>query len=503
MSSPTILHRASTAVQWVAVLGGVLGFTVFVGLMAAFAPEFAVRLAPLALLVVIALVALLSRSRIAVSEPFRLFWVTALLSVFALWPSYLLVKVGGLPSIDMRRIAAGATLVLALYYWINGRAKATQFVPSNTNPIKTGFWLVTSYLGWRVLSCIASSAPIASFIQVVWEVLYYYSLFYIGYVFFGADSLRTRVHKVMLLLMVLIAAFACVERVLGKNPMVQWAPSNEEFEAAVSAMSLSRIRDGVFRTQGTFEHPLLLSEFAAIAASFAMATLLWPGKQQVSKLLGALALVASLTAGYLSGSRSAFIALGAGVGVVIAMRLISPKIRVTPSQAVLRKISAIGLLIGAAAIFAPVVIVMSEGKNVGEAASTGARVTQLKIGSDAIAQQPILGWGPGNGPVIAGIKTGNGANTMDNYLLSVAIESGVTGLVLFLACLLYPAWAGFTWVASGAGQRASFLAATAGGAIAILTMRSILWMPLNLSFAFLFSGIALAQCAALALEDKK
>ena len=503
MNSPTIRHRATTAAQWVALLGAMLVSLVFVGLVAAFAPEFAVRLVPLALLGVIALVALLSRSRTAISEPFRLLWVTALLGVFALWPSYLLVKVGGLPSLDLRRIAAGATLVLGLYYWINGRARATQFVPSNTNPIKTGFWLVTLYAVWRVLSCVASAAPIASFIQVVWEILYYYSLFYIGYVFFGSDTLRLRVHKVMLLLMVLIAAYACVERVLGKNPMVQWAPSNEEFEAAVRAMSLSRIRDGVFRTQGTFEHPLLLSEFAAIAASFAVATLLWPGKQAVSKLLGAAALVASLAAGYLSGSRSAFIALGAGVGVVIAMRLMSPKTRVTPSQAVLRKMSAIGLLIGAAAIFAPAVIVMSEGKNIGEASSTGARITQLRIGSEAIAQQPILGWGPGSGPIIAGIRTGDGISTMDNYLLSVAIESGIPGLALFLACLLYPAWVAFTWVARGAGQRSSFLAATAGGAIAILIMRSILWMPLNLSFAFLFSGIALAQGAALVLEDKK
>lgn len=503
MTSPTMLHRASTAVQWLAVLGGVLGFVMLVGLVAAFAPEFAVRLAPLALLVVIALVAMLSRSRTAISEPFRLFWVTALLSVFALWPSYLLVKVGGLPSIDLRRIAAGATLVLGLYYWINGRAKATQFVPSNTNPIRNGFWLVSLYVGWRVLSCVASSAPVASFIQVMWEVLYYYSLFFIGYVFFGADSLRVRVHKVMLLLIVLIAAYACVERVLGKNPMEQWAPSNEEFEAVARALSASRIRDGAVRTQATFEHPLLLSEFAAIAASFAAATIFWSSKEQVGKLLGIVAGFASLTAGYLSGSRSAFIALGAGVGVVIAMRLIAPKTRVKPSQATLRKLSAIGLLIGAAALVAPVVAVMTEGKNAGEAASTGARVTQLNIGLEAVAQQPILGWGPGSGPIIAGIKTGSGASTMDNYLLSVAIESGIPGLALFLACLLYPARVAFTWVARGAGQRAGFLAATVGGAIAILIMRSILWMPLNLSFAFLFSGIALAQCAALALEDKK
>jgi hypothetical protein len=503
MNSPTILHRATTAVQWLALLGGVLGLVMFVGLVAALAPEFAVKLAPLVLLCVIAMVALLSRNRTAVSEPFRLFWVTALLSVFALWPSYLLVKVGGLPSIDLRRIAAGATLVLGLYYWINGRARATQFIPANTNPIKTGFWLVTIYAGWRVLSCVASAAPVASFIQVVWEILYYYSLFYIGYVFFGSDTLRVRVHKVMLLLMVLIAAYACVERVLGKNPMVQWAPSNEEFEAVVRAMSLSRIRDGVFRTQGTFEHPLLLSEFAAITASFAVATLLWPGRQQVSKILGAMALLASLAAGYLSGSRSSFIALGVGVGVVIAMRLMAPKTRVTPSQAVLRKLSAIGLLIGAVAFFAPVVIVMSEGKNIGEASSTGARMTQLRIGSEAIAQQPILGWGPGSGPIIAGIKTGSGVSTMDNYLLSVAIESGIPGVALFLACLLYPAWAAFTWVARGAGQRASFLAAAAGSALALLVMRSILWMPFNLSFTFLIAGIALAQCATLVSEDKK
>lgn len=465
------------------------------GLMAAYIPELAIRMALLALLPIVFLAAMLNRGHTAVSLQFRIGWVTLLLAVFALWPSYLLIKVGGVPALDLRRVAAGISLLIGLYYLIAGKAVATSGSTSGAGPIRVGYWLVATYATWRFMTCTASSVPIASVIHVFWEVLYYYSFFFLGHLFFSTDALRDRVHKVILWLILIVAAYACVERVLGANPMVRWAPSNEEFETTVRAMNLSRLRDGAFRTQGTFEHPLLLSEFAAFSACFSLAAVLWSRKTRNLRSLGTASMIASVTAAYLSGSRSAFVALGAGLMVVTILRLVSPTGTTSASKAGMRKLVAIGLLALGAALATPAIMVLSQGKNTGEAASTEARVVTLGIGLSALNSQPILGWGPGNGPAIAGIKTGEGLATMDNYLLSIAIESGVPGICLFIACLLYPAWAAFTLLARGAEDRASFLGAVAGAAVAELAMRSILWMPFNLSFVFLVAGIALAQCS--------
>jgi hypothetical protein len=452
---------------------------------------------------VVLLTALLNSNPAPVNSMFLKIWVTTLLAVLALWPSYLLIKVGGLPALDLRRIAAGLSVLIGLYYLAAGHAAKTSSVSASSGPIRVGYWLVTSYAVWRLLSCAASPAPIASVIQVFWEVLYYFSFFFIGHIFFSADLLRVRVHKVILWLIVVVGAYACIERVLGSNPMVQWAPGNEEFEATVRAMNSSRMRDGVFRTQGTFEHPLLLSEFAAFAGCFSLAAVIARQGASSFRSLGIAALTASLIAAYFSGSRSAFVAMGAGLLVVAILSLVAPNGPASPKSAGLRKFVAIGLVTLGAVLATPAVMLLSQGKNSGEAASTEARVTMLNIGMSAIASKPILGWGPGSGPAIAGIKTGDGLATMDNYLLAIAIESGVPGIFLFLACLLYPAWSAFNRIAAGAGERASFLGAVAGGVVAVLAMRSILWMPFNLSFVFLVAGIALAQCTIKDETQKK
>lgn len=493
-------RHALLALIAVAVCGGGL---LVAGLMSAYSPDFTIRLTPLALLAVVLLTALLNRNPAPVNSKFLTIWVTTLLAVLALWPSYLLIKVGGLPALDLRRIAAGLSVLVGMYYLAAGRAAKTSSVSAGAGPIHVGYWIVTSYAIWRLLSCAVSPAPIASVIQVFWEALYYFSLFFIGHVFFSTDLLRVRVHKVIMWLILMVGAYACIERVLGANPMVQWAPSNEEFEATVRAMNLSRLRDGVFRTQGTFEHPLLLAEFAAFAGSFSLAAVISKKGGYSLRPLGIVALTASLIAAYLSGSRSAFVAMGAGLLVVAILRLVAPTGPASTKSAGLRKFVAIGLVTLSAVLAAPAVLLLSQGKNSGEAASTEARVTMLNIGMTAIENKPILGWGPGSGPSVAGIKTGDGLATMDNYLLSIAIESGVPGLCLFLACLLYPAWSAFKSIAAGAGERASFLGAVAGGTIAVLAMRAILWMPFNLSFVFLVAGIALAQCTMKDGTQKK
>jgi len=198
-------------------------------------------------------------------------------------------------------------------------------------------------------------------------------------------------------------------------------------------------------------------------------------------------------AAYLTGSRSALVSFGAGLGAVLLMRMVAPRLGQKGSS--IRKWVALLAIPISLTLAVPAVLVLSEGKSTGEAASTQGRVVMLMTGLEAIEKQPLLGWGPGSGTAIAAIKTGDGHATMDNYLLAVAIESGVLGFLLFLACLLFPAWSAFSRIAIEATDASRFLAGTVGAMIAILVMRSILWMPFNLTFAFILAAVALAQCS--------
>lgn len=472
-------------------------FLALIGAVSVIAPEFIAKLSSVFLLVTALLVGGLARTARAISVGFLEKWVTILLAALAFWPSFLLLKSGGLPAIDGRRIVVGISLLVAVYLVVS-RKEVIQRFNSASGGLRAGVWIVSLYGLWRLMSCFASPAPLFSFIQVIWEVFYYYSFYFLGYLFFSSDRLRDRQHVVILWLMVFIAAFACVERIIGKNYMVMLAPRNEEFSSIVNSMSSSRIRDGQFRAQGTFEHPLLLAEFSAIASCFAMAYLVWPTKSTFQKILAVAALLGALVAAYLSGSRSAYISLAAGLGAVVVLRVFGNRIGKSLTSMVFARRLAVMLLAGLALAAALVVLpFLARGNSLSDRASSEGRLVMLKTGLPIIEHSPIFGEGPGTGAALAGLRVREDLVTLDNYLLAITLESGIPALLLFIAIFMLPAWRGFMAVTAGAGAAAPFLAAVTGAMLAVLATRIILWMPFNLSFIYLFAGVALAQCEAL------
>ena len=475
---------------------GVLGilFLLVLGYLSAVAPELVIRITPVFVLLAVVGAGLLARSDQPVGERFRRRWLVLLLATLAFWPSYLLVKTPGLPAFEGRRLVVGLTLLLALYLMVARRPVSRALFSDMRHPVRTGAWLVGLYALWRLASCFASPAPFFSFIQVMWEVLYYTSLFYIGVMFFADEKSCRTMARSLLVLCLLITCFAVVERVLGKNVLVSLAPQTAEFAASNLALNTSRIRDGAFRVQATFEHPLLLSEYSALVACFAAAMAIWPRQSRFDRLLGILALLGSVLCAYLSLSRSAVVAFAVGLGLVLLLRIFA---RFNAGAAValsIKRVLIILFAVGALVLAVPVVNLLAQGNTKGDARSSEARVLMLKIGLPAVAADPFFGKGPGSGAAVAGIRTGDNLTTLDNYLLAIALESGVPALLLFLATLLWPVWRIFLTVTAGAGQRGAFLTGAAGGLLAIVVVRTILWMPFNMSFACLLMGMALVQC---------
>lgn len=492
-SRKTIGEQAASGLL---ILVGVL-FLLFAGMASALAPEFMAKLSAIFLLSVALIIGGLARTTRPLGDGFLVKWVTLLLAALALWPSFLLVKSGGLPAFDGRRLVVGLTLLTAIYLSVS-RHEVMQRFHAASGVLRTGAWLVVLYAFWRLASCFSSPAPLFSLVQVIWEIFYYYAFYFLGYLFFSSDKLRDRQHTVLLWLMIVIAIYACVERVTGKNFLVSLAPRNDEFSSIVNSMGSSRIRDGQFRAQGTFEHPLLLAEFASIAGCFAMAYIVWPSKSLFTKMLAVSALLGALVSAYLSGSRSSYISLVAGLGTVVVLRVFGAGIGRSLSSMVFARRLTIMLLGGLALACAILVLpYIAKGNSFADQASSEGRLVMLKTGLPVIASSPVFGEGPGTGASIAGLRVRDDLVTLDNYLLAITLESGVPSLILFLAIFLLPAWRCFMAVTEGAGSAAPFLAAVAGAMLAVLATRIILWMPFNLSFIFLFAGVALSQCELL------
>jgi len=475
------------------VKAAVVMFVVFLlfiaGAMTALAPWLIARLLPIGILVIVILTALMSANDKRLSEKTLNIWLAVLLSTMALWPTYLLIKFSGLPALDARRVVAGLTLGATLYFLLSRKYFVKALFTGGY--FRVGSFLVLSYATLRIASCFTSEHTFASLIIVFWEILYYYSMFFVGALLFGEAKYHQWLMKILMVLAVLIAGYAAVEWLFEKNILIQLAPSNKEFTEFKAALALSRLREGFFRAQGTFEHPLLLAEFSAMTLCFGLAAMLWSKKEDEFRVLGGITIVAAIGAALLSGSRSALITTTLGGLIVILLRIIAPKVALKKRQQTFRKIAFFFTLSAVIAVAIPAASVLVKGRTTNEAASTVGRIYMLELGIPSILSNPLLGKGPGSSGAIAGIRTGSGIGTLDNYLLAIAIESGVPALFLFLACLLYPVWVIFNKLMTGEQTLANFYAAVAAALVVTTIMRTVLWMPYNLLFSFLLAGMVL------------
>jgi O-antigen ligase len=420
--------------------------------------------------------------------------MTALLVIFALWPTYMIIKVGSLPALDARRVIAALSIALAFYLVVSRRSVAHSLLHPKPGPIRVGYWLIAIYAVLRIASCAVSEVPFFSLISVLWEVLYYYSVFFIAALFFNESPFAKRYVDSILMLAVAISLFAIVERVVGENVLVRFAPKLDGIEALSLALSQSRVRDGLFRAQGTFENPLLLAEFASIAFSFAFASLLWPVSKWV-RFLAISCMILCPVSVWISGSRAGFIALGAGAGIVLLLKIFSSSKETTMYGRSMRKIGFVFAILAAVIVLAPTVLVIAKGRTSMEGASTQARLLMLDLARPSIEESPLLGKGPGVSGGIAGIRTTAGLTTLDNYLLAIAIESGLPALLVFLSIFLYTGWAVLNRLMLRRSDLPHFMAASAGVMAVAVVFRSILWIPYNLSFLFILFALVLTICA--------
>ena len=461
------------------------------GLVTAIAPSLMGRLVLISIISLVLIIAVMGRNDKPVCEKFLTIWLVLLVFVLACWPSYLFFTFHGLPSFDARKLMAGGSLIALFYLVVNRRQLLKPILSNEGRPLRVGLWLLTTFVSWRLASCFVTGYPIASVILVLGEIINYYALFIIGMLIFNGVMLRQRFMISFMLAAIFIFLYVMVEWETEYNWLLNIAPRHENFAAFNVMLELSRFRGDFFRAQGTFEHPLVLAEFTAMAASFALATLLWKGSSGI-KLLGSLVLLLSFVAAWMSGSRIAFIAIGAGLLIVSLLWLSHVRKPQSSKVRLYRKLFVIFAVISSVIAAVPTLILIAEGKSLSENASTQGRLIMLDRGIPSIMENPIFGSGPGYAGGIAGIKGGAGIGTLDNHLLAIAIESGVFSLLLFLALLIYPVWRTLVYLTEKIGTEGALLAGGAGALVAFCIVRTILMIPYNQSFAFLIAGMLLS-----------
>lgn len=490
------------AVNWLRGLGflTVLGGAAIAGLLAAVITPLAAAASLVALLICVVVLGAFQRVQTGISDLAKRRYVWCMLFITISWPTYIALLMPGLPRLDPRRLLAMSTLLALVYLFVGRssvRARVRQLPPSALVAVL----LLGLMTLWRLLSVFLTVPFGPAATAFFWEFAGYTTTFLFALWVLDGAAARTALSRALYVAALVCALLALMEFVFKRNLITDALLRFSNDSEMTVAMGLTRIRDGLLRAQATFEHPLLLAEFGAVVFCLALARIVFSRLAGAPSLLAWGGLVSSLLCMGLSLSRSAVACAGLGalwLFLIWLMRSRSGRTRWAGIR--------VGLMLGTLVLVVFVAWTFGQtmvaGKTKEQAESSMARAHMLERGSLALESSPVTGYGIGAAGELAGVHGRARVLTLDNYLLAIALESGLPYAVIFVLTILAVTWSASVRAMSD-DENAAFLAGAAAVLIAMLTMRTVLAINYNLPLVFLIAGLCYPAARIASSADRK
>ncbi|MDR3409382.1 MAG: O-antigen ligase family protein [Formivibrio sp.] len=239
----------------------------------------------------------------------------------------------------------------------------------------------------------------------------------------AADRIKfnlDRIAKLILVLAMFIAlttAFEYMTQISMANIIFKIFPLDSS-SAYASMLLGDKSRDGAFRAQSFFTHPLVLggvlSAFAAVAFS---------GIKQEKRgwrLISALTFILCVAAIPMTGTRSALVSVLVAIFANLTLNVLAIRRRDFRTVAIIVSFSI--FLFGAFEIMS-FANELKAGSTAAQAQSSTYREDMWAKGAPAIAMSPVFGFGDGQSLRIAGVKVGDGL-TVDDFYLTQLLDFG-------------------------------------------------------------------------------
>ena len=414
-------------------IGLVMAFmigAVLIGLMIPVLPLWFLGVAFLPVLFVVSLSAKMDQGAVRVLN----ILLCAYVLIFPIWPHYSALKIGGLPAINPQRVI----YLFILIIWVFGliaSAYQQKLFAARLSVARSELVFLAIFLLWQFLSCFESTTtPYSLFIFFRDFVLNFIILFSVISFVRGVQDVNNIMRFIAIGTMV-VAGIAIIEGVLQRNLIAGLLPVTTDYELWATA---ERVRAGNYRVQATFDNPLLLVDFLALA--FPISVLFWrTARSLYASLVGFVAMIGIPLAMLLSGSRSAMVVIVVEVIIGIGLLALRPILNKTSSAAHYLVLVFLLFATIVSAISLPVALESLTGRNMEEYASTSARLTMVSRAIPLIEAEPIIGYGLTHGDEKVGVKLGN-MYVLDNYFLTIGLDSGVPallGYVGFMFLIIY------------------------------------------------------------------
>lgn len=416
-------------------------------------------------------------------------WVALAISLvsFVLWPSYVSIQIPGFPWMSLTRLCLLATLLIWLYCILN-----SDELRANVADAYRGEKLIFIFLGLYMLSLVCSLA----FSRDIADSLNKFSLYQIYYTFsfFAFASLVTTPKRATVVAAILVAAAGLEVLIAGHEWYRQRVVFLDFLPPGFGADSdylqrvlASKFRNGKYRSQGTFTVNLTYAEFLALALPFAIYFAV-EAKKQAGRFSGMVISAMIIPGIVIADSRSGLI--GAAIGVIGSVGLHAARRWRKDKASLLGPVLAIMFPIVTTAFVVAVmssrtlgIMILGDGA---QAASTAARGTQWAMGLPKIAVSPLFGYGVGQQGVTLGFVSPSGVLTIDTWVLSSLLESGIIGFACFCGMLFAAVGRGIWLYTEGRAPSSSLGGVIAVSLLAFAVIKTVLSQIDNHTLIYMF-----------------
>ncbi len=415
-------------------------------------------------------------------------------------PSYYSVAIPGLPWISIRRMLTFALVTLfALAYSASKPARERISTVIKDNKVIFGFTLF--YIFSMFISIPTSIDPFASLNSMSTVALEWYVPFICAVYIFRNENDVEKLIYVVCVCAIIVAVAGVIDYRTGGRIYITIMPGfmyESLMQSSDFAQTLltgeNSMRLGDVRVSGPYGVPLSMAEFEAMVAPLG-AVLLFHGNRMGHKIFGAVVIAACFAGIYVTGSRGGYLSFLTAnfmfvTMMVVRSRLSQPRGMAPPLLAV---VSGAGFAIVLYAIFfvgrvRNVIFGGGEGDS-----SNDARWAEWAMAWPKIIENPITGHGFGLSGAIVGYRVSPGAPlSVDSYLISLLVETGVPSAIFYFGTALAAIWVGAKQYLFDRGKRSIWAGGFACSITGYAAYRFFLSQRENQTLFLIFIG-----CVAL------
>lgn len=424
----------------------------------------------------------------------------ALVSLSVLWPRYLFVHKFGLPGVNpltlMTMLCLGLCVCLLLF-----STNASARVGAVYRQGEMAATLVITFFAWQLFASAVGEEALYSTIGQVKEFVYVGSFFLFGLYLSGFERGPQNVLRAFIFCGFIVALIAIYEGAVHRNPFVGFIQiaDGSDSAMALAGIAADKARDGQFRAQSTFDHPIVFAQFVAALIPLCFFAMRYE-RRWFWRVVAALAMPVAVVAIIKSGSRSGYVSLAVSlvaIGTVWWLRTLVHGRRLKPIA-----IMALPALVLGMATAMVVVSELVAGRTRIEASSSNVRLKMLSDGVAALWDSPIWGFGHGLALSKAGVVNPFGLATIDSYWLTIAIDYGYMGLLIFFALIATFTWKGLVFSVKTQGREGAFVGACISSVLALFATFAAVSIYQNMTMMWLLMAISFPVWAGRQLDDR-